>query len=44
MPTLFKNTISKKLKTISFPLGENWLDIGRIKDLKKANDEYNHLF
>jgi len=44
MPTLFNNIISKKLKTISFPLGEYWLDIGRLNDLKKANNEYSLLF
>jgi len=41
MTTLFKKMISKKLKTISFPLGEYWLDIGRLNDFKKANDEHN---
>jgi dTDP-glucose pyrophosphorylase len=44
MPTLFNNIIAKKLKTISFPLGEYWLDIGRLNDLKKANNEYSLLF
>ena len=44
MTTLFKKIISKKLKTISFPLGEYWLDIGRLNDFKKANDEYNFKF
>ena len=44
MTTLFKKIISKKLKTISFPLGEYWLDIGRSDDFKKANDEYNFKF
>lgn len=44
MTTLFKKMISKKLKTISFPLGEYWLDIGRLNDFKKANDEYNFKF
>ncbi len=36
MPTLFKKIISKKLKTISFPLEEHWLDIGRVDDYKLA--------
>lgn len=44
MTTLFKKIISKKLKTISFPLGEYWLDIGRLNDFKKANDEYKFKF
>ena len=42
--SLFKKIIAKKVKTISFPLGEYWLDIGRFNDFKKANDEYNLVF
>jgi dTDP-glucose pyrophosphorylase/predicted transcriptional regulator len=44
MPTLFKKIISKKFKTISFPLGEYWLDIGRHSDYKKANEEFFNQF
>jgi NDP-sugar pyrophosphorylase family protein len=44
MPTLFKKIIKKKIKTISFPLGEYWLDIGRFNDFKKANEEYKLIF
>ena len=44
MPSLFKKLISQKNKTISFPLGEYWLDIGRLNDFKKANFEYNSIF
>ena len=44
MTTLFKKIIFKKFKTISFPLGEYWLDIGRLTDFKKANNEYNSKF
>jgi dTDP-glucose pyrophosphorylase/predicted transcriptional regulator len=40
MPSLFKKIIAKKEKTISFPLGEYWLDIGKFSDYKKANLEY----
>ena len=36
MPSLFNSLIKKNLKTISFPLGEYWLDIGRFNDYKKA--------
>ena len=42
--TLFKKMISKKYKTISFPLGEYWLDIGRPHDYNKANVEFNEIF
>jgi dTDP-glucose pyrophosphorylase len=44
MPTLFKKIIFKKLKTVSFPLGEYWLDIGRHSDYKKANEEFSNQF
>lgn len=42
--SLFKKMIGKKYKTISFPLGEYWLDIGRHHDYDKANLDYNYFF
>ncbi len=44
MPTLFEKTIANKMKTISFPIREYWLDIGRIEEFKKANSEYHEVF
>ncbi|WP_419767372.1 nucleotidyltransferase family protein [Arcobacter sp.] len=44
MPTLFEKFISENKNTISFPLREYWLDIGRMEEYKKANDEYNEVF
>ena len=44
MPLLFKDLILKKKKIISFPVGEYWLDIGRLNDYKKANSEYHSIF
>ena len=44
MPELFKNLIKKKYKVVSFPLGEYWLDIGRMDDYKKANREYKNSY
>ena len=44
MPSLFKKIIAKNYKTISFPLGEYWLDIGRVNDYKKANLDYDSKF
>jgi len=44
MPTLFEKLISKNKKIISFPLREYWLDIGRLEEYKKANDEYDEVF
>lgn len=44
MPTLFEKIIEKKEKSISFPIREYWLDIGRIEELEKANNEYYKVF
>ena len=44
MPLLFKKIILNNKKTISFPLGEYWLDIGRLKDYERANSEYHSIF
>ena len=44
MPTLFEKLISLNQNAVSFPLREYWLDIGRIEEYKKANDEYGEVF
>lgn len=44
MPTLFEKLISKDKDTVSFPLREYWLDIGRIEEYEKANNEYSKVF
>ena len=44
MPTLFEKLVSKKKNVISFPLREYWIDIGRIEEYKKANEEYGEMF
>ena len=44
MPTLFEELIKMDKKTISFPLREYWLDIGRIEEYEKANREYFEVF
>ena len=44
MPTLFEKIIEKKEKTISFPIHEYWLDIGRIEEFERANSEYYKVF
>lgn len=43
MTTLFSTIINEK-KVISFPLRENWLDIGGIKDYEKASKNYKEAF
>ena len=44
MPTLFEKLIRMNKNTISFPLREYWLDIGRIEEYEKANQEYHKVF
>lgn len=44
MPTLFEKLISLNQNTVSFPIREYWLDIGRMEEYKKANDEYGEVF
>lgn len=39
MPTLFQHLIANQQLTAAYPLREYWLDIGRISDLEKANQE-----
>lgn len=44
MPTLFQELINNQLNVLSFPIHEYWLDIGRIIDYEKANNEYSNIF
>lgn len=44
MPTLFENIIKDDLQTISFPIHEYWLDIGRMSDFEQAQTEYGEIF
>lgn len=44
MPTLFEKLISDNYNAISFPIREYWLDIGRISDYERANNEYSGVF
>jgi len=44
MPTLFEKVIENNMKSVSFPIREYWLDIGRLEELEKANNEYNEVF
>lgn len=39
MPTLFEYLISANQPTSAYPLREYWLDIGRMSDLEKANQQ-----
>ena len=44
MPTLFEDMIQKELKTISFPVHEYWMDIGKMADFEQAQVEYSEIF
>ena len=44
MPTLFEKVIECKMKSISFPIHEYWLDIGQIEEFEKANNEFYEVF
>ncbi|MFA6013576.1 MAG: nucleotidyltransferase family protein [Gallionellaceae bacterium] len=44
MPSLFQKLIDQGSITTSFPIREYWLDIGRMSDYEKANNEYNEVF
>jgi dTDP-glucose pyrophosphorylase len=44
MPTLFDRIIKKDKKAISFPIREYWIDIGKIEEYKRANEEFKRYF
>jgi dTDP-glucose pyrophosphorylase/predicted transcriptional regulator len=44
MPTMFEALIKEGKKTISFPIREYWLDIGRMEEYERANSEYHRVF
>ena len=44
MPTLFEALMNKDQRTISFPIREYWLDIGRMEEYERANNEYHGVF
>jgi dTDP-glucose pyrophosphorylase/CBS domain-containing protein len=44
MPMLFEKVIENKMKSVSFPIREYWLDIGRLEEFEKANNEYSEVF
>ena len=44
MPKLFEELIMDRKKTISFPIREYWLDIGKLEEYDRANSEYHKIF
>jgi dTDP-glucose pyrophosphorylase len=43
MPTLFERLIAANQVTAAYPLREYWIDIGRMSDLEKANQQIGEL-
>ena len=44
MPSLFEKLLENQQITVSFPIWEYWLDIGRISDFDKANQDFSQVF
>ena len=44
MPVLFEKLIKLSKNVISFPIREYWLDIGRMEEYQRANEEYKEVF
>lgn len=44
MPTLFATLSEQDMDAAIYPIREYWLDIGRIDDFQKANNEYGGIF
>jgi len=44
MTGLFEKAVEKGMTTLSFPIREFWLDIGKPEDYERANLDYNRLF
>ena len=44
MPDLFNALIEKGHKTVAFPVGEYWADIGSPQDLKQADEDFEKIF
>jgi len=44
MPTLFEELIKNRERVSSFPIHEYWLDIGKMIDYHRANEEYAAIF
>lgn len=44
MPDLFKQLMAKQKNVSAFPVREYWLDIGRMADFEKANNEYEEQY
>jgi len=44
MPDLFQSMMGKRERVSAFPIHEYWMDVGRLSDFQKANQEYLSIF
>jgi len=44
MPELLQQLLSKQQKVGSFPIREYWIDIGRMEEFERANDEFHAYY
>lgn len=44
MTQIFESLVHQKRETVSFPIREFWMDIGKIEDFNRANNEYFRIF
>ena len=44
MTSVFERLVAENKKTLSYPIREYWLDIGRPEDFKKAEEDYKKYF
>ena len=44
MPQLFDELVAAGQKTTVYPVREYWLDIGRMDDFQRAQEEYGEMF
>jgi len=44
MTQLFEILVAQNLNTVSFPIREYWMDIGKLDDFNRANNEYYRIF
>ena len=44
MTNLFEKAVDRGMATLSFPIREYWMDIGKHEDYERANQDFNSLF
>lgn len=44
MTRIFEQLVANEEKTLSYPIREFWMDIGKLEDYNRANNEYYRIF